>query len=125
MNKALTFALAACALAAAARIPASAQSGTAQPGQPTQAKVWVQNRGSGEALPVSIERVASPVAVRLTEAAKTTAARQAWEYRRVIVPPGDDPVPPLNAAGADGWEATGVYIPMERGILILMKRPRQ
>jgi len=41
----------------------------------------------------------------------------------VIVPTGQDPVAALNAAGADGWETTGVAISSGGATVILLKRP--
>ena len=51
------------------------------------------------------------------------AARQPWEYQNVNIPPGQDLVA-LNAAGADGWEATGISFATSSGTLVVMKRPR-
>ena len=138
MNKTLACALSACVLAAggAAMRAASAQDGTQQPGQSTQARVWIQNRGETETVPVSIQNVASiaPLRVELTgdpvvtlgtrSVVQTLAARQPWEYRSLRVLLGQDPAPALNAAGADGWEATGVALTDQGGTLVVMKRPR-
>jgi hypothetical protein len=113
----------------------SAQDSTAQPGQPTRARVWIENRGLEESVPVSIhaiEGTALPVemtgvtAVSIDPAsvAPTRMVRQAWEYRDLRVPAGQDAVPALNAAGAEGWEAAGVAIASAGGTVIVMKRPR-
>ena len=50
--------LASMLLASALLTRASAPAQT-YPGQPTQAKVWVQNRGSSEAVPISLEQYAA------------------------------------------------------------------
>jgi hypothetical protein len=50
--------------------------------------------------------------------------RQLWEYRNVTIPSGQDPTALLNAAGADGWEATGVTVGAQGATLVLMKRPQ-
>jgi hypothetical protein len=128
MAKALACVHIACLLIAAgvALRAATVQDRTQQPGQPTQAKVWIQNRGVTEAVPVSIQEVAreaaplrvqvigTPTVAIAAASAQTRAARQQWEYRDVTIPSGQDPAAALNAAGADGWEATGV-IPTQSG----------
>jgi hypothetical protein len=76
-----------------------------QPGLPTLAQVLVINRDRTEAVPVTV--VGEPtVGVSPTAVIGTRAARQMWEYRRVVVPVANDPVPILNAAGLEGWEVT-------------------
>ena len=53
MTKTLASLLSACALlgGGAAMLGAAAQDRTQYPGQPTQGKVWIQNRGNAEAVP--------------------------------------------------------------------------
>ena len=116
---------------------ASAQEQTAYPGQPTRANVWIQNRGDGEAVPVSIERVAADSTLRVELAGapavtidprsvtQSRVARQSWEYRAITVanPPGQNAVGALNTAGADGWETTGLTFPSPGGTMIVLKRP--
>src|SRR5438309_1307407 len=72
MTKTLASLLSACALlgGGAAMLGAAAQDRTQYPGQSTQGKVWVQNRGDAEAVPVSIQNVASgpPLRVQVTGA---------------------------------------------------------
>jgi hypothetical protein len=120
-------------LGAAAAVAYSAQDGTLQPGQPTQARVWIQNQGEEEAVPVRIENAARPLRVDLTTiptvtiaagtALLTRAARQPWEYRAVRIAAGQNLDNVLNAAGADGWEATGTAITDQSGTIVIMKRP--
>ena len=120
---------------AAAMQRALTQDSTQYPGQPTRANVWIQNRGDMEAVPVNIENVSTQSALRVEVAgvprvtidpagvAQVRASRQAWGYRSVSVPAGQDPVGALNAAGADGWETTGVAISSGGATVILLKRP--
>jgi hypothetical protein len=115
----------------------AAQDRTLQPGQPTQAKVWIQNRGDAESVPVSIQnmdREALPLRVQVIGTPTVTigaasvlqarAARQLWEYKDVTIPSGQDPAAILNATGADGWETAGVAFATQGGTVIVMKRPR-
>jgi hypothetical protein len=138
MTKTLLRVLIACLLlAGGAAIHVSAlQDRTPQPGQPTQAKVWIQNRGDTEAVPVSIQTMSSeapPLRVQVIGTPPLTtgaqgglirAARQPWEYEDVTIPSGHEPSDVLNAAGADGWEATGVAVSVQGGTLVVLKRPR-
>lgn len=138
MTKTLACALSAClllALGAPLRTTA-AQDRTAYPGQPTQGKVWIQNRGDVEAVPVTIQNMATegpPLRVQVVGTSSVTidglngqvrAARQLWEYQDVTIPTGQGPNAILNAAGAEGWETTGVAVPVQGGTLVVMKRPR-
>jgi hypothetical protein len=137
MKKTFTFVLSACAVLAAgiSMQRASAQDATLYPGQPTRANVWIQNRGDVEAVPVSIERMASEAPLRVEVMGEPTvtmdprsvlqvrAARQAWGYRAITVPAGQDAAVALNGVGADGWETTGVALPSAGGTVILLKRP--
>ena len=105
-------------LTAVAILAAPGQVGTDRPGQPTQGKVWVENRGRDEAVPVVLQEVATsmPMGVRFV--------RQPWEYRTLSVPPGQDLVKLLASAGMEGWEATGLQMPNQSGTVLLLKRPR-
>ena len=106
-----------------------------RPGEPTQARVWVQNRQMDERIPVSLREVGQDVVVRtqvasvppITLAAGTVVpmrlAPQVWEYRSVLIPTGGDPSAALRAAGTDGWETTGVVLPAPGGSNVLLKRP--
>jgi hypothetical protein len=138
MTKTLASLLSACALlgGGAAMLGAAAQDRTQYPGQPTQGKVWIQNRGNTEAVPVSIQNVASesPLRVQVTGIPTVTTgsgsvvqarvARQSWEYRNVSITAGQDPVVVLNNAGVEGWETAGLALPSADGIMIVMKRPK-
>lgn len=106
-----------------------------RPGEPTQARVWVQNRQMDERIPVSLREVGQDVVVRtqvasvppITLAAGTVVptrlAPQVWEYRSVVIPTGADPAAALRAAGTEGWETTGVVLPAAGGSNVLLKRP--
>lgn len=114
-------------------VVASAQEWTTQPA-PTQARVWVQNRGQNEAVPVMVAASGAPLPVQVGGtvlvatapggAVETKAARQAWAYRGVHVAAGQDPVAALATAGADGWETTGLVFPGAGHTIVVMKRPR-
>ena len=105
------------------------------PGEATQARVWIQNRGRSEAVPVDLRdanmeaplrvqvmngdpqsRPMSPAAVRLT--------LHPWEYRTVTLKTTDDPAKVLNPEGLVGWETTGITWPVADGTTLLLKRPR-
>jgi len=103
------------------------------PGMPTQAQTVIINAPSqpvpvvvasgGEVQPVTL--IGTP-SVMLAPGASVVAqtARQAWEYRSLGVPSGQDPSSALNVAGLEGWEAVGM-IPGGAGtIQIVLKRPR-
>lgn len=138
MNRILSSALSACLLVAggAAMLAVSPQDRTQQPGQPTQGKVWIQNRGDTEAVPVVIENTASAmplrvvmtgvqtVEIRSESVVQTRVVRQAWEYRDVRIPASQNPSAVLNNAGTDGWETTGVAFTDPGGAVVVMKRPR-
>jgi hypothetical protein len=107
-----------------------------RPGDPTKGRVWIENRGRGEAIPVAIvdgDRQ-NPVAVIVTNVPAVTlsndppvpvrAGRQTWEYRTIVVPEGEDAATFLREAGSQGWEAVGVQSPAAKGVAILLKRPQ-
>lgn len=106
-----------------------------RPGEPTQARVWVENRQMDERIPVSVREIGQDIIVRtqvasvppITLAAGTVVparfTSQVWEYRSVLVPTGGDPAAALRAAGAEGWETAGVILPAVGGSNVLLKRP--
>ncbi len=129
--------IAAAALAAlCAALPAvAAAPQTAQPGQMTVPRVWVQNRGRDEAVPVdlSASTIQRPLRVHISngeagDAATVPlamrAAQQAWDYDVVLVPGGGGAGAAMNARGGAGWEAVGVMGVSPEGTSVLMKRPR-
>lgn len=98
----------------------------ARPGDMSPANVWVQNRGSGEAVPVSIQETGAnpPLRVQIAGAVQTRPQRQAWEYSQVRIASNQDAVTILNNAGVDGWEATGIDLTSGDSRLVILKRPR-
>ena len=105
------------------------------PGQPTQARVFVENHGAHDAVPVTVEGVAGDAPIK-THIVGTPAvsiaspaifemrrARQAWEYHRVTTPPDEDPTLELNRLGRDGWELTTQYVTPRGSIVAIVKRP--
>jgi hypothetical protein len=128
----------ACALATAgsATVAAPDQEYPTRPGEATRAKVWVQNRGKAEAIPVAIEAMdpAAPLTVQVIGVPAVTMSaativqakllRQPWEYRVVAIASGQDAANALATVGLDGWETTGVQLPAASGTSLLLKRPR-
>jgi hypothetical protein len=109
---------------------------TARPGEMTQARVFIENRGNDEAIPVSLENlgnVTRPLSVEVsgtpavtltpTTVVRTALARQPWEYRVLTVAGGAAEDAALRQAGSDGWEAVGLQ-PATSGFVVLLKRPR-
>jgi hypothetical protein len=107
---------------------------TAQPGQMTQPRVWIQNHGRGEAVPVSIQEstLDAPLRVRVVnvqdpkvndEAVHARLVQQSWDYHTIVVKDGQDPVAALIGPGAAGWETTGVTFAKPDGVTLLLKRP--
>jgi hypothetical protein len=109
-----------------------------RPGVATQARVWIENRGQNEAVPVSViggVQVAGTtnvaisgtptVALAPATTVQTRAARQMWEYRLLRIPTGGDMGALLSTAGFEGWEATGLQLAEQTATVVVMKRPRQ
>ena len=102
------------------------------PGQPTDARVWIENRTKTEAIAVSVQdvtpdahmnvRVQSLPPVQISGGVERK--RQQWEYRTIVVRPGQDIAAELNRAGADNWEVAGSHPQNESGMLFVLKRPR-
>ena len=132
----LAFMLATCiGLTAGAILAAPSQD---RPGVATQARVWIENRGQNEAVPVSVVggvqvagtpnvAISGTTTVALVPATTvlTRAARQTWEYRVLRVPAGGDMGALLSTAGLEGWEATGLQMSEQTALAVVMKRPRQ
>jgi hypothetical protein len=106
-----------------------------QPGQMTQARVWIQNQGRDEAVPVALREsnLDAPLPVHIinaepkygsTNPVQIRYARQTWEYEIVAVPTGNDVAAVLNVRGAAGWETTGIAFATPGGTTLLLKRPR-
>jgi hypothetical protein len=114
---------------------ASPEQTTQTPGQMTQARVWVENRGPNEALPVDLRDVNldHPLRVQVvnsepqygsTSPVQVRPVRQPWDYRTILVVPTDDLSANLNTLGAEGWETTGIVFVKVEGTTVLLKRPR-
>ena len=114
---------------------ASPEQTTQTPGQMTQARVWVENRGPHEALPVDLRDVNldHPLRVQVvnsepqygsTSPVQVRPVRQPWDYRTILVVPTDDLSAKLNTLGAEGWETTGIVFVKVEGTTVLLKRPR-
>ncbi|MBI3403089.1 MAG: hypothetical protein HY048_16885 [Acidobacteria bacterium] len=105
-----------------------------QPGQMTQARVWVMNSGRTEAVPVNLRDATldAPLRVqivqggepRVPDVVKVHLARQAWEYMTLTIPTNAKPAPVVDQQGAAGWETTGIAWTTPDGTTLLMKRPR-
>ena len=100
----------------------------------TDAHVWVQNRGKGEAIPIELREVnldstfkvqiingepqyanANPVNVR--------HVRLVWDYETLAIQPTEDMTARLNARGSAGWETTGIWSVGADGVTkVLLKR---
>jgi len=105
---------------------------TAQPGQMTQPRVWVENHGRSEAVPVDIRDInlEKPMRVHVlngeggADVLPVRSSRQQWEYETAVVPAARDITAVLNARGVAGWEAVGMTSVTADNVTILMKRPR-
>lgn len=121
--------------AGSAMLAAPQGQGQDRPGQMGQAKVFVENSGKTQAVPVALQDVAmsTPLGVQIvgtpavtlppTAVVQTRSVRQAWDYRTLNIVAAQDPAPALSAAGTDGWEVAGI-IPAASGSVFLLKRPR-
>jgi hypothetical protein len=109
---------------------------TAQPGQMTQARVWVQNRGRSETIPVDVREINldGPMKVQIVNGEPAYAAtnpvpvrevRHVWDYESITVQPTEDLASRLNSKGATGWETTGIWSVNAEGTqTVLLKRAR-
>ena len=122
--------------AGGAMLAAPPQAGQDRPGQIGQARVFVENTGRNQAVPVALQEAAMStplgvqivgtptVAVTPTTVVQARMIRQAWEYRTVRIAAGQDIAGALLPPGADGWEATGVQSADPAGMVVVLKRPR-
>ena len=107
---------------------------TPAPGQMTQARVWIQNRGRIEAVPVDLRDVNtdSPLRVQVVNGepgrapnpALVRLGRQQWEYATVSVTDSGQAAALLNERGTDGWDTTGIAWTSGDTTTLLLKRPR-
>ena len=133
LNTIVAFCLGAFAATASALV--TGQQTTMTPGQMTEARVKIENRGPGEAVPVDLRDVnlREPLRVEVIngdDAHRSVApvlvrtARATWEYATTTVAAGQDPVGVLNSRGAQGWELMGVTLPATGGMTFILKRMR-
>ena len=107
---------------------------TARPGQMTEARVWVENRRSSDAIPVDLRAVNVERPIRLEVAngepgfssnpVNVRLARPVWEYKSVVVNSGAEAVRALGNEGLAGWETTGVTFADQDKTMLLLKRLR-
>jgi hypothetical protein len=120
---------------ATASVLVAGQQTTLTPGQMTEARVKIENRGPNEAVPVDLREVnvREPLRVqvingdnahRAIEPVLVRAAPVTWEYATTTVAAGQDPVGVLNGRGAQGWELMGVTLPATGGMTFILKRMR-
>ena len=103
------------------------------PGIASIGRILIINHGPKETIPVSIDTGTDPLRVQVAGTAavqiagtpnvQARHARQMWEYRQLVLPAGQDPTASLNAAGLDGWEATGIALAMPDATRVILKRP--
>jgi hypothetical protein len=117
--------------------PAQPTQTTQQPGQMTEARVTVQNHGRGQAVPISLQEIAvdTPLRVRVVNGQLSPGADEpvnvrvvrppAWQYQTVEVPADVNLATALTAAGAAGWETTGITSTRAGAMTVLLKRQRQ
>ena len=99
-----------------------------RPGIPTQARVWIENRATAEAVPVRlIQEGQPPQQVDVVNARSTfqiRATRQLWDYRVSQVPATQDLATALQRQGDEGWELTSVEPQAAGAVAAIFKRPR-
>jgi hypothetical protein len=119
--------------------------GTERPGELTRGRVYIENRGRNEAIPivapepvpVVVQNVVtnSPMPVRLSgntpgsppPPVAVRHAVQTWEYRTVTIPADAAPqglTSVLTGPGNEGWEPAGVQVASGTNTLVVLKRPR-
>jgi hypothetical protein len=101
-----------------AMLAASQGNTTERPGELTKGRMFIENRGAEQAIPVVFQSDAS------TPPVPVTFRRQVWEYRTVMLTAGQDAAAALTAVGAEGWETTGLQVTDGTRIAVLLKRPR-
>jgi hypothetical protein len=120
-------------LAGAALLAAPEQ--TIRPGQMTEARVWIENRGRSEAVPMDLRDVNldRPLKVEVMNGDPAlpgsrpfgvVRTRQLWEYKQLAISPNADVIGVLNNEGAAGWETTGITLTLQDRTILILKRPR-
>ena len=132
----IVLSIAACVICGAAIFAAPGQT-VARPGEMVPARMWIENRGRGEAIPVTLEgfgelpkplrvEVAGVPTVTLTPSTvvDTKTAFQRWDHQAITIPAGQVVEVALRAAGNDGWEAVSAQVLPNGATFVLLKRPR-
>lgn len=117
--------------------PAQATQTTQQPGQMTEARVTIQNRGREQAVPISLQDVSleTPLRVRVINgqtapgtdepvSVRIVRSPRVWQYQIVAVKPEENMAAVLATPGAAGWETTGIVFTNAGVTSVLMKRLR-
>lgn len=112
------------AVVTAGAVALYARGQTQRPGDMTQARVWVENRGRGQAVPVVVENLPASVRVDDSPPIHVVTGRQQWDYRSVQLQAAANADVFNNPLGTEGWEAVGVIQASASGATILFKRPR-
>lgn len=120
MKRIIVAAVSLGALVAGSRMLAAPGQTTARPGDMTQARVFIENHGSTQAIPVSLENY---VTIAPNSTVRIAVTRQPWEHRLLTIAAGTDADVALRQAGVDGWEAVGMQ-QGPSGLVVLLKRPR-
>lgn len=103
-----------------------------RPGDIAPPNVWVQNRSADEAIPVAMPdglpplrvQVTNPQPVRVEVVDTRPIFKTGWDYMQVRIAANQDAASVLNAYGGGGWETTGITLPTQGGVLVVLKRPR-
>jgi hypothetical protein len=125
----------ACAIFVVSSAMLASPEQTQTPGQMTQARVWIENRGSSEALPVDLRAVHldSPLRVHIvngepgdgpTNPVIVRPIGMVWEYQTVTVASDDDIAARLNTLGRAGWETAGIIVAKAESTTVLLKRSK-
>jgi hypothetical protein len=117
--------------------PAQTTQTTQQPGQMTEARVTIQNRGRGEAVPISLQDVSleTPLRVRVINgqtapgtdepvSVRIVRSPRVWQYQTVAVKAEENIATVLATPGAAGWETTGIAFTNAGVTSVLLKRLR-
>ena len=92
--KPIAVAVASALVVVSSTMLASPEQTTQQPGQMTQAHVWIDNRGRNQAIPVELATSITPLRVQVvngerhgSQPMRSGRYGRSWEYQTVTVPP--------------------------------------
>jgi hypothetical protein len=110
--------------------------GTERPGEMRRPDVWIKN-APNEAIPIDLRDVHldKPLNVVLLNGEQSSGEARlvpirvrvvppVWAYRTIAISGTADPAQALQAAGAEGWETTGLSWPRGQETIVLLKRAR-